>query len=169
MHQRSLRLFTIWMTLSVVLILLISFGTLKIAVAQQLPDKTGSTNYNSSSAITDRLDKIITVLNQSRQGSIIALYITIIVFLMGLSFVIFGLYIGQEQKLTLFTKRLYIFAYFALIVPVTLIIIRYIVNTILSGEFDDPILPVALLLLIPITSSYILMIVKSKHHILPKS
>ena len=33
MHQRSLRLFTIWMTLSVVLILLISFGTLKIAVA----------------------------------------------------------------------------------------------------------------------------------------
>ena len=45
MHQRSLRLFTIWMTLSVVLILLISFGTLKIAVAQQLPDKTGSTNY----------------------------------------------------------------------------------------------------------------------------
>ena len=96
MHQ-SLRLFTIWMTLSVVLILLISFGTLKITVTQQLPDKTGSTNYNSS-AITDRLDKIIDLLNQSRHGSLIALYLTIIAFLMGLAFVIFGLYIGQEHK-----------------------------------------------------------------------
>ena len=166
MHQRSLRLFTIWMTLSVVLILLISFGTLKIAVAQQLPDKIGSTNYNSS-AITDRLDKIINLLNQSRHGSLIALYLTIIAFLMGLAFVIFGLYIGQEHKLTTFTKRLYLSAYFALIVPVTVIVIRYIVNAMLSGELDDPILSVAFLLLIPITASYILMIVKSKHAILP--
>ena len=168
MQQRSLRLFTIWMTLSVVLILLISFGTLKIAVAQQLPDKTGSTNYNSS-AITDRLDKIINLLNQSRHGSLIALYLTIIAFLMGLAFVIFGLYIGQEHKLTTFTKRLYLSAYFALIVPVTVIVIRYIVNAMLSGELDDPVLSVAFLLLIPITASYILMIVKSKHAILPPS
>ena len=168
MYQRSLRLFTIWMTLSVVLILLISFGTLKIAVAQQLPDKTGSTNYNSS-AITDRLDKIITLLNQSRHGSLIALYLTIIAFLMGLAFVIFGLYIGQEHKLNTFTKRLYLSAYFALIVPVTVIVIRYIVNAMLSGELDDPVLSVAFLLLIPITASYILMIVKSKHAILPQS
>jgi len=167
MHQ-SLRLFTIWTTLSVVLILLISFGTLKIAVAQQLPDKIGSTNYNSS-AITDRLDKIIDLLNQSRHGSLIALYLTIIAFLMGLAFVIFGLYIGQEHKLTTFTKRLYLSAYFALIVPVTVIVIRYIVNAMLSGELDDPVLSVAFLLLIPITASYILMIVKSKHAILPQS
>jgi len=156
------------MTLSVVLILLISFGTLKIAVAQQLPDKIGSTNYNSS-AITDRLDKIIDLLNQSRHGSLIALYLTIIAFLMGLAFVIFGLYIGQEHKLTTFTKRLYLSAYFALIVPVTVIVIRYIVNAMLSGELDDPVLSVAFLLLIPITASYILMIVKSKHAILPQS
>jgi cellulose synthase/poly-beta-1,6-N-acetylglucosamine synthase-like glycosyltransferase len=169
MNQRSLRLFTIWTTLSVVLILLISFGTLKIAVAQQLPDKTGSTNYNNSSAITDRLDKIINLLNQSRHGSLIALYLTIIAFLMGLAFVIFGLYIGQEHKLTTFTKRLYLSAYFALIVPVTVIVIRYIVNAMLSGELDDPVLSVAFLLLIPITASYILMIVKSKHAILPQS
>ena len=167
MHQ-SLRLFTIWTTLSVVLILIISFGTLKIAVAQQLPDKIGSTNYNSS-AITDRLDKIIDLLNQSRHGSLIALYLTIIAFLMGLAFVIFGLYIGQEHKLTTFTKRLYLSAYFALIVPVTVIVIRYIVTAMLSGELDDPILTVAFLLLIPITASYILMIVKSKHAILPQS
>ena len=70
---------------------------------------------------------------------------------MGLAFVIFGLYIGQEHKLTTFTKRLYLSAYFALIVPVTVIVIRYIVNAMLSGELDDPILSVAFLLLIPIT------------------
>jgi len=168
MHQRSLRLFTLCTTLSVVLILLISFGTLKIAVAQQLPDKTGSTNYNNS-AITDRLDIIINLLNQSRQGSLIALYLTIIAFLMGLAFVIFGLYIGQEHKLTTFTKRLYLSAYFALIVPVTVIVIRYIVSAMLSGELDDPVLTVAFLLLIPITASYILMIVKSRRAILPQS
>jgi cellulose synthase/poly-beta-1,6-N-acetylglucosamine synthase-like glycosyltransferase len=169
MHQRSLRLFTIWTTLSIVLILIISFGTIKIAVAQQLPDKTESTNYNSSSAITDRLDKIINLLNQSRHGSLIALYLTIIAFLMGLAFVIFGLYIGQEHKLNTFTKRLYLSAYFALIVPVTVIVIQYIVNAMLSGELDDPILSVAFLLLIPITASYILMIVKSRRAILPQS
>ena len=86
---------------------------------------------------------------------------------MGLAFVIFGLYIGQEHKLNTFTKRLYLSAYFALIVPVTVIVIRYIVSAMLSGELDDPILSVAFLLLIPITASYILMIVKSKHAILP--
>src|SRR6478752_1077718 len=97
MHQ-SLRLFTIWTTLSVVLILIISFGTLKIALAQQLPDKTGSTNYNSS-AITDRLDKIIDLLNQSRHGSLIALYLTIIAFLMGLAFVILDYILDRNINL----------------------------------------------------------------------
>jgi len=50
----------------------------------------------------------IELLEQARQESIIQLYITIIVFMMGLAFVIFGLYIGQEQKLSVFTKRLYL-------------------------------------------------------------
>jgi archaellum biogenesis protein FlaJ (TadC family) len=82
---------------------------------------------------------------------------------MGLAFVIFGLYIGQEHKLSVFTKRLYLIAYFALIVPITVILVRYIVNTLLSGTLDDPILYVALLLLIPVTASYVLMIAKSRH------
>ena len=83
--------------------------------------------------------------------------------MMGLAFVIFGLYIGQEHKLSVFTKRLYLIAYFALIVPITVILMRYIASTLLSGMLDDPILLVALLLLIPVTASYILMIVKSRH------
>ena len=114
----------------------------------------------------EKLDRIIELLEQSRQGSQIALYLTIIVFMTGLAFVIFGLYIGQEHKLSLFTKRLYILAFFSLIVPVTFIIIRYIVNTVLSGGWDNPVLIVAYLLMIPITASYILMVIKVKHDVI---
>jgi hypothetical protein len=89
--------------------------------------------------------------------------------MMGLAFVIFGLYIGQEQKLFVFTKRLYLIAYFALIVPITVILVRYIASTLLSGVLDDPVLLVALLLLIPVTASYILMVVKSRHDIVRHS
>jgi hypothetical protein len=39
----------------------------------------------------------------------------------------------------------------------------------LSGALDDPILHVALLLLIPVTASYVLMIAKSRHDILGRS
>ncbi len=114
----------------------------------------------------EKLDRMIELLEQSRQGSQIALYLTIIVFLTGLAFVIFGLYIGQEHKLSLFTKRLYILAFFSLIVPVTFIIIRYIVNTVLSEGWDNPLLIVAYLLMIPITASYILMVIKVKHDVI---
>jgi hypothetical protein len=89
--------------------------------------------------------------------------------MMGLAFVIFGLYIGQEHKLSVFTKRLYLLAYFALIVPITVILMRYIASTLLSGMLDDPVLLVALLLLIPVTASYILMVVKSRHDIVRHS
>ena len=127
----------------------------------------------SAENITDdtanRLDTIIELLEQRKQGSIIQLYLTIIVFMMGLAFVIFGLYIGQEQKLSLFTRRLYLIAFFALIVPITVILVRYIVSKLLIGNLDDPVLDVAFLLLIPVTASYVLMIVKSRHDILGQS
>jgi hypothetical protein len=89
--------------------------------------------------------------------------------MMGLAYVIFKLYIGQEQKLSVFTKRLYLTVYFALIVPVTVILVRYIVNAVSSGVLDDPVLTVAFLLLIPVTASYVLMIVKSKHEFVQRS
>jgi len=124
---------------------------------------------NTSGETADRLDTIIELLEQSRQGSIIQLNLTIIVFMMGLAFVIFGLYIGQEHKLSVFTKRLYLIAYFALIVPVTVILVRYIANALISGTLNDPVLNVAFLLLIPVTASYVLMIVKSRHDVVGRS
>jgi len=83
--------------------------------------------------------------------------------MMGLAYVIFGLYIGQEHKLSTFTSRLYLTAYFALIVPISVILVGYIVNALSSGKVDDPVLTVAFLLLIPVITSYVLMMVKSKH------
>jgi hypothetical protein len=99
----------------------------------------------------------------------IQMYMTIIVFMMGLAFVIFGLYLGQEHKISVYTKRLYLIAYFALIIPITVILVRYIVNAMLSGALDNPVLIVAYLLLIPVTASYVLMIAKSRHDIIRRS
>ena len=137
--------------------------------AQQLSFGQDPSENTTSSEIQNRLDTIIELLQQARQGSIIQLNLTIIVFMMGLAYVIFGLYIGQEQKLSVFTKRLYLIAYFALIVPITVILVRYIVTALLSGAFEDPVLTVAFLLLIPVTASYVLMIVKSRHEFVQRS
>ena len=140
--------------------------------SQQLAYGQESTE-NMNNETEDRFDKIIRLLESGKEelrgGIIIQLYLTIIVFMMGLAFVIFGLYIGQEQKLSLFTRRLYLIAFFALIVPVTVILLRYIANTLLSGALNDPVLLVAFLLLIPVTASYVLMIVKSRHDIVRRS
>jgi hypothetical protein len=110
--------------------------------------------------VKDRLDVISSLLEESKHGRVVQLYVTVIAFLMGLAFVIFGLYIGQEHKLATFTKRLYLLAFFSLIVPVTVILLRYILVTLLEGAVDAPELVVAFLFLIPVASSYTLMIVK---------
>ena len=89
--------------------------------------------------------------------------------MMGLAYVIFGLYIGQEHKLSTFTRRLYLTAYFTLIVPISVILVGYIVNALSSGKVDDPVLTVAFLLLIPVITSYVLMIVKRKHEFVQAS
>jgi hypothetical protein len=124
---------------------------------------------NSSTQIANRLNTIIELLEQARNGNIIQLYFTMIIFMMGLAFVIFGLYIGQEQKLSVFTKRLYIAAYFALVVPITIMLVSYTSNTLLSGVLFDPVLFVAILLLIPVMTSYILMVAKIRYDIVRHS
>lgn len=121
---------------------------------------------NLTNQLLNRLDTMIENLEQAREGRIIQLYLTIIVFMMGLAFVVFGLYIGQEKRLSTFTRRLYLIAYFALIIPVTVILARYIINTLLSGALYDPVLTVAFLLLIPVAASYVLMLAKARHDIL---
>ena len=153
------------MKITLLLLLLTPFNLGSAVYAQQAVFGQDSFENTSGGETADRLDTIIELLEQSRQGNIIQLNLTIIVFMMGLAFVIFGLYIGQEHKLSVFTKRLYLIAYFALIVPVTVILVRYIANAMISGTLNDPVLNVAFLLLIPVTASYVLMIVKSRHDV----
>ena len=153
------------MKITLLLLLLTPFDLGSAVYAQQAVFGQDSFENTSGGETADRLDTIIELLEQSRQGNIIQLNLTIIVFMMGLAFVIFGLYIGQEHKLSVFTKRLYLIAYFALIVPVTVILVRYIANAMISGTLNDPVLNVAFLLLIPVTASYVLMIVKSRHDV----
>lgn len=154
-----------------ILLLFLSLASLGsghlIWIQQETFSQETSENINNQTA--NRLDTIIELMEQSRQGSIIQLNLTIIVFMMGLAFVIFGLYIGQEHKLSAFTRRLYLIAYFALIVPITVMIVRYVANALSSGSLDDPVLNVAFLLLIPVTASYVLKIAKSRHDILGHS
>jgi hypothetical protein len=163
--KKSYRLLSIHLKSTLLLLLLTPFD---LSCAQQAVFGQDSIE-NTRGETIDRLDTIIRLLEQSRQGSIIQLYLIIIVFMMGLAFVIFGLYIGQEHKLSVFTKRLYLIAFFALIFPITVILVRYIANALLSGTLNDPVLYVAFLLLIPVTASYVLMIAKSKHDIVERS
>lgn len=166
--KKSYRLLSIHLKITLLLLLLTPFDLGSAVYAQQAVFGQDSFE-NTSGETADRLDTIIELLEQSRQGNIIQLNLTIIVFMMGLAFVIFGLYIGQEHKLSVFTKRLYLIAYFALIVPITVILVRYIANALLSGTLNDPVLYVAFLLIIPVTASYVLMIVKSRHDIVRRS
>ena len=159
-------LLLIHLTITLVSLLLTSLGC---AVWAQQAVVSQDSFENTGNQTGNRLDTIIELLERSRQGSITQLNLTIIVFMMGLAFVIFGLYIGQEHKLSVFTKRLYLIAYFALVVPITVILVSYIVSVLLSGSLNDPILNVAFLLLIPVTASYVLMIAKSRHDIVRPS
>ena len=111
----------------------------------------------------DRLKMINKDFADLKQGQFISVYLFVIAFLMGLAFVIFGLYIGQEQRLTLFTKRLYLVAFLALVIPVTVILLRYITIAMYEGNFNNPVLTVAFILLVPVLTSYVLMIVKYRH------
>jgi hypothetical protein len=163
--KRPLLLLT-HLTITLLSLLLTSLGC--AVWAKQVVVSQDSFEY-ASNQTGNRLDTIIELLERSRQGSITQLNLTIIVFMMGLAFVIFGLYIGQEHKLSVFTKRLYLIAYFALVVPITVILVSYIVSALLSGSLNDPILNVAFLLLIPVTASYVLMIAKSRHDIVRRS
>ena len=116
--------------------------------------------------MSEEIDQLKTIgedFAELKHGKIVTVYLFVIAFLMGLAFVIFGLYIGQEQRLSLFTKRLYLVAFFALVIPVTVILLRYITNTVYEGDFNNPVLTVAFILLIPVLTSYILMVVKIRH------
>lgn len=157
--------------ISVLIFALISSNLNQMTEAQQRLDNISriQESLENMSITLDEVEDHLNAMNKSfvdlKQIQIVTVFLFVIVFLMGLAFVIFGLYIGQEHKLPVFTKRLYLIAYFALVIPVTVIILRYIIDTLLSRGLNDPILSVAFLLLIPVTTSYILMIVKYRREI----
>jgi hypothetical protein len=156
------------MSILVILFILFGISGTQTIWAQDLSNasRMGRSLENMSAQmgeVVERLTMMSDRFGGLQQVQEVTVYLFVIAFMMGLAFVIFGFYIGQEHKLSLFTKRLYLVSFFALVIPVTIILIRYMVNTLLSGKVNDPILTVAFLLLIPVTTSYILMIVKYRH------
>ena len=148
--------------------------------ALDLDHQTWGQQSNDISQIQESLDNISSQTGEEvdhlkmigeefaklKQGQIVTVYLFVIAFLMSLAFVLFGLYIGQEQRLSPFTKRLYLVAFFALVIPVTVILLRYITNAMYEGDFNNPVLTVAFILLIPVLTSYVLMIFKYQHETL---
>lgn len=132
--------------------------------AQEQAARQGSST-DMDNQTENQLSTIIKLLQEQKEGGIVHTFLTVIVFMMGLAFVILGLYIGQEHNLSNLTKRLYLAAYFALIVPVTVILIRHIQITLSSGQLDEPRLFVTFLLLIPVAASYVLMAIRSRREI----
>lgn len=149
------------------LLLLLLMGSLDLdyrSWAQEQAAQQRSLNEMDNETV-NQLSTIIKLLQEQKEGGIVHTYLTVIVFMMGLAFVILGLYIGQEHNLSILTKRLYLAAYFALIVPVTVILIRHIEVILSSGQLDEPRLFVTFLLLIPVAASYVLMVIRSRHEI----
>ena len=158
---------------AVVISMLTALNLDHLTWAQQSNDISQIQNSldNLNSQMSDEIERLEIIgkdFAELKQGQIVTVYLFVIAFLMGLAFVIFGLYIGQEQKLSPFTKRLYLVAFFALVVPVTVILLRYIVNALYDNDFNNPVLTVAFILLIPVLTSYVLMIVKYRHETLRK-
>jgi hypothetical protein len=127
--------------------------------------RTDISPENMTSEINELVERLDILIKQSETSppdqvsDIQTVYLSIIAFMMGLSFVIFGFYIGQEQRLSTFTKRLFLISHLSLMIPITIILLFYLTNKILIGE-SDPLLFLALLLLIPVVTSYVLMMVK---------
>jgi hypothetical protein len=155
-------------SIPVILFVLFGIGEIQTIWAQELSNvsRMEQSLENMSAQmgeVVERLTMMGDRFGMLKQVQEITVYLFVIVFMMGLAFVIFGFYIGQEHKLSLFTRRLYLISFFALVIPVTIILLRYLTNTLLSGDITDPFLTVAFILLIPVATSYILMIVKYRH------
>jgi hypothetical protein len=84
--------------LATLLLLINSLDSDYIIWAQQEAVLGQESSENITDGTANRLDTIIELLEQGKQGSIIQLYLTIIVFMMGLAFVIFGLTSGRSTN-----------------------------------------------------------------------
>ena len=148
----------------ILLLLLLLMGSLDTGLAQEQAVRQGSIN-DTDNQTENQLSTIVKLLQEQSEGGIVHTYLTVIVFMTGLAYVILGLYIGQEPNLSILSKRLYLAAYFALIVPVTVILLSHIEVKLSSGQLDEPRLFVSFLLLAPVAASYVLMAIRSRREI----
>jgi hypothetical protein len=130
---------------------------------------TDISSENMTSKINELLERMDLLINSSEASprdevsEIQSDYLSVIVFMMGLSFVILTLYIIQEHKLSIFTKRLFLISHLSLMTPVTIIILYYLIRKVLIGE-SDSLMVLTSVLLIPVSMSYILMVVKYRRN-----
>ena len=131
---------------------------------------TDISSENMTSKINELLERMDLLIKSSEASprdevsEIQSDYLSVIVFMMGLSFVILTLYIIQEHKLSIFTKRLLLISHLSLMTPVTTILLYYLIRKVLIGE-PDSLMVLTSILLIPVITSYILMVVKYRHNV----
>jgi hypothetical protein len=124
--------------------------------------KISMNSENYLNASSDDLKNIKTTLERFRQGSLSSdlddIYVTVIAFLTGSAFVLFGLYATRKNELTQKMHNLYALSILSLTIPSTIILIEFIVISTIAIDplHDIPIILLGFLLLIPIGTLYVL-------------
>ena len=124
--------------------------------------KVSMNSENYFNASSDDLENIKTTLEGFRQESLSSdlddIYVTVIAFLTGSAFVLFGLYATRKNEMTQKMHNLYALSILSLTIPSTIILIEFIViSTIVIDPLHDiPLILLGFLLLIPIGTLYVL-------------
>ena len=137
--------------------------------AQQLSFGQDPFENTTSSEIQNRLDTIIELLQQARQGSIIQPKSDHYCIHDGIGICnLWTVHWTGTKTFCLYEETLSdcLLCTYCSYHSHTRTIYSY---ALLSGAFEDPVLTVAFLLLIPVTASYVLMIVKSRHEFVQRS
>ena len=97
--------------MSILLILVVTFGLggTQTIWAQELGNITRAEHSSENMSaqlgeVVDRLTSMNERFGALRHFQEVTIYLFVIAFMMGLAFVIFGFYIGQEHKFSRFTK-----------------------------------------------------------------
>jgi len=117
--------------------------------------------------ISMQSEKIIKILRDSGEKAISGVFVGTMAFLVGISLVLFGL--RMSQKLPPLLSKYYMILTLALVLPVTFILVEFLVGTIFEIKFryvkmvGDPFIIIAILYLIPVTALLILIYVHGKY------
>ena len=120
---------------------------------------------NQVNVSSDELENIRTILEKFREESSSSsndtIYVTVISFMIGIAFVLFGLYLTKKNEQTQKMYNLHRVSVLSLAIPSTIILIQYIITSIIT---EDPLhgfnlILVGILLLIPLVTLYLLMAV----------